>query len=64
MDRMKQHDGAEELSRESSILRDKNHQAPSVCTPEALLRQAHRQKGVRAGAVPEICILDPDGSEL
>lgn len=43
------------------ILRRKDHQAPSVFTPDALLREARRQKGINAGAVPEICILDPDG---
>ena len=31
------------------------------CTPDALLREARRQKGIGAGTVPEICILDPDG---
>lgn len=44
-----------------SILSHKDHQAPSVFTPEALLREARRQKGIGAGGVPEICILDPDG---
>jgi uridine phosphorylase len=43
------------------ILRGKNHHAPSVFTPEALLKEARRQKGIRAGAVPDICVLDPDG---
>ena len=43
------------------ILRHKNHQAPSVFTPAALLREARRQTGIGAGATPEICILDPDG---
>jgi purine-nucleoside phosphorylase len=43
------------------ILRCKNHRAPSVFTPDALLREARRQKGIGAGTVPEICILDPDG---
>ena len=43
------------------ILRRKNHRAPSVFTPDALLREARRQKGIGAGTVPEICILDPDG---
>lgn len=43
------------------ILRGKDHQAPSVFTPDALLREARRQKGIGAGIVPEICILDPDG---
>src|SRR5438876_722922 len=43
------------------ILRGKNHQAPSVFAPDALLREARRQKGIGTGTVPEICILDPDG---
>jgi uridine phosphorylase len=42
-------------------LRRKDHRAPSVFTPDALLRQARRQKGIAAGTIPEICILDPDG---
>ena len=44
------------------ILRRKNHQAPSVFTPDALLREARRQKGIGADTVPEICFLDPDGN--
>jgi hypothetical protein len=43
------------------ILRGKDHRAASVLTPDALLREARRQKGVPAGDVPEICVLDPDG---
>ena len=43
------------------ILRRKNHFAPSVFTPDALLREARRQRGIGIGAVPDICILDPDG---
>jgi uridine phosphorylase len=43
------------------ILRGKVHRAPSVFTPEALLREARRQKGITAGEVPALCILDPDG---
>ena len=43
------------------ILRHKDHRAPSVFTPEALLRESRRQKGINAVGVPEICILDPDG---
>ena len=43
------------------ILQRKHHRAPSVFTPEALLREARRQKGIDAGVVPEICVLDPDG---
>ncbi|MDI9847074.1 nucleoside phosphorylase [Rhodoblastus sp. 17X3] len=51
----------DKINRLPPILRGKNHQAPSVFTPDALLREARRQKGIGAGAVPEICILDPDG---
>ena len=43
------------------ILRHKDHRAPSVFTPDALLREARRQKGIPADPVPDICILDPDG---
>lgn len=43
------------------ILRGKHHSSPSVFTPEALLREARRQKGIDSGVVPEICVLDPDG---
>lgn len=43
------------------ILSVKHHAAPSVFRPENLLREARRQKGVPEQAVPEICILDPDG---
>lgn len=43
------------------ILRGKNHRAPSIFAPDALLREARRQKRVEAGTVPEICVLDPDG---
>ena len=43
------------------ILRGKKFAAPSVFTPESLLREARRQKQLAAGTVPEVCILDPDG---
>jgi hypothetical protein len=43
------------------VLRCKSHRAPSVFTPDALLREARRQKGIGAGAVPDTCVLDPDG---
>jgi uridine phosphorylase len=43
------------------ILRHKHHDAPSAFTPESLLREARRQKNVPDVAVPEVCILDPDG---
>ncbi len=43
------------------LLRDKAYDAPSVFRAENLLREARRQKNVPEGAVPEICVLDPDG---
>ncbi|WP_395017889.1 nucleoside phosphorylase [Dongia sp.] len=43
------------------ILQDKDHTAPSVFIPEALLREARRQKGLPTDTVPEVCVLDPDG---
>ncbi len=43
------------------ILSDKHHESPSAFTPESLLREARRQKGAGAVAVPKLCLLDPDG---
>ncbi|HVN55235.1 MAG TPA: nucleoside phosphorylase [Anaerolineaceae bacterium] len=43
------------------ILANKRHDAPSVFTPEKLLREARRQQGLAEGEVPRFCILDPDG---
>jgi uridine phosphorylase len=43
------------------IWQNKNLSAPSVLRPEALLREARRQKRLAAVDVPRICILDPDG---
>ncbi len=43
------------------ILDDKAYGAPSVFRPENLLREARRQKSVPDGAIPEVCVLDPDG---
>jgi uridine phosphorylase len=37
------------------------YRATSLFTPENLLREARRQKGLRSKTVPEICVLDPDG---
>ena len=38
-----------------------DHAAPSIFRPENMLREARRQKGLVAGTVPPVCILDPDG---
>jgi uridine phosphorylase len=46
------------------ILANKSFAAPSVFEPANLLREARRQKGLPCAAVPEICVLDPDGDIL
>lgn len=43
------------------LLRHKAYHALSEFEPENLLREARRQKNVPEGAIPQICILDPDG---
>ena len=43
------------------LLQHKHHDAPSAFTPESLLREARRQKGLEVAAVPAVCVLDPDG---
>lgn len=43
------------------LLRAKAYDRPSVFTPGNLLREARRQKSIEEGAVPRVCILDPDG---
>jgi uridine phosphorylase len=45
----------------SPLLDNKNPSSPSVFAPEALLREARRQKGLAAVDVPSVCVLDPDG---
>ncbi len=44
-----------------TLLPEKDHAAPSVFTPENMLREARRQKRLPAIPVPEVCLLDPDG---
>lgn len=43
------------------IFSDKHYGAPSVFRPEALLREARRQRSLPLLAVPPVCVLDPDG---
>jgi uridine phosphorylase len=43
------------------IVDGKDHMAPSVFRPEALLREARRQRRLPLVGVPEVCVLDPDG---
>ena len=47
--------------RPAPILADKLYDAPSAFTPDNLLREARRQKGIDAASVPAVCVLDPDG---
>lgn len=44
-----------------ALLGRKHYGEPSAFTPEALLRQARRQRGLPEGPVPSVCLLDPDG---
>lgn len=39
----------------------KSVSAPSVFTPENLLREARRQKAIAEAPIPRVCVLDPDG---
>jgi uridine phosphorylase len=48
-------------ARTPPILLHKHYEATSAFTPESLLREARRQKSLPTVAVPEICLLDPDG---
>ena len=43
------------------ILADKASDELSAFTPESLLREARRQKGLPIASVPDVCVLDPDG---
>lgn len=43
------------------LLANKHYDARSEFTPGNLLREARRQKGLEDSAVPDICVLDPDG---
>jgi uridine phosphorylase len=43
------------------IVGRKDYPASSVFQPEALLREARRQKRLPLVPVPEVCVLDPDG---
>lgn len=43
------------------LLERKDHAAPSVFRPENMLREARRQKELSSGAVPPVCVIDPDG---
>ena len=46
---------------DAPILNHKYYGASSIFTPQNLLREARRQKGLEQGRVPAICVFDPDG---
>jgi uridine phosphorylase len=43
------------------IVNGKEYAAASLFQPEALLREARRQKELPSVTVPQVCVLDPDG---
>lgn len=43
------------------LFEPRDYQAASLFTPQNLLREARRQKGLPEGRVPAICVFDPDG---
>jgi uridine phosphorylase len=49
------------MKKSSPIISNKEYEAPSVFTPESLLREARRQRSIPTGKIPKVCILDPDG---
>jgi uridine phosphorylase len=49
------------MSHDHPLLNNKDYEAPSLLTPENLLREARRQRNVVATPVPAVCVLDPDG---
>ena len=54
-------DGRQSTGAAWPIVNGKDHASPSVFRPEALLREARRQKELPLVAVPAVCVLDPDG---
>jgi len=59
-----QPDKEKQKSEAAPLLQNKSPKAASVFSPDALLREARRQKGLALVDVPAICILDPDGDIL
>lgn len=55
------HPTTTEQAHPSPLLSGKDHAAPSVFRPAALLREARRQRNIPPVDVPAICLLDPDG---
>lgn len=55
------HNTASDADEIAPLLELKSHGEPSVFTAGNLLREARRQRHLPDVAVPEVCILDPDG---
>jgi uridine phosphorylase len=53
--------GSMQFPKVPPILAHKHYAAAAAFTPENLLREARRQKGLAASPVPQVCVLDPDG---
>ena len=53
--------GGRNHSRTFLIVNGKEHASPSVLEPEALLREARRQKGMPIVDGPRVRVLDPNG---
>lgn len=47
--------------RRAPIIEHKAYAAPSVFQVDNLLREARRQRATPEGAIPAVCVLDPDG---
>ena len=54
-------DPAVHMNQPHRLLARHDQAEPSVFVAENLLREARRQRGLPAGSVPPICLLDPDG---
>jgi len=52
---------ADEARPSAPIVERSDFAEPSAFTPESLLREARRQKGLPNADVPALCVLDPDG---
>ncbi len=52
---------SQDMFEQAPLFQHKYYNDPSLFTPENLLREARRQKGLAEGYVPPICVLDPDG---
>lgn len=54
-------DNQHTIFEQTPLFHHKYYDAPSLFTPENLLREARRQKRLAEEHVPPICVLDPDG---